>query len=42
MENSSFDEVGECNAITSPEDVEDEKVLNRERAKVKKRKKKCK
>ena len=42
MENSSFDEVGECTAITSPEDVEEEKVLNRERTKMKKRKKKCK
>ena len=29
MENSSLDEVGEYNEITSPEDVEDEEVSKR-------------
>ena len=36
MENSSLDEFGEYNEITSPEDVEDEEVMNRKRARVRK------
>ena len=36
MENGILDEFGEYNKITSPEDVEDEEVMNRKRARVRK------